>query len=292
MKVLITGASGFLGRNVAKVLLQTKAKVYGFDKKINARLQEQGLTYIEGDLLDIHSLNKACKGIDVVIHLAAATTAIDKRTNYLVNVLGTKNVVNACRKNNIKKIVFTSSINALLFKKSHYGKSKQRAEKVIMLSNLDYVIFRPELIYGQGDRGLAKTIKLIKSLPYIPIIGQGEFEMQPIYVKDLAKAIVLAALTKTKHKIYFAGGPEFFTFNEYINKICKVYNIKKYKIHIPYSLVLLVTKILSNFMKQPPISLEQVYSINQHKSGKIEHLQNDFNLKLTKFEDGLQEIMR
>jgi len=291
MKVLITGPSGFLGRNVADLLLKLGVTVYGYDKKVNARLNEKGVHYIEGDLSDINKLSKAVKGMDVVIHLAAATTAIDKKTNYIVNVLGTKNVVNACKKAKVKKIVFTSSVNATLRQKSFYGKSKQVAEKVVALSNLDYVIFRPELIYGKGDRGLSKTISLIKSLPVIPILGDGYAEMQPIYVKDLAKIITIATMKKVKKGIYFAGGPECFSFNGYINRLCKELNIQKTKVHIPYFIILSITKILSKFMKKPPVSLEQVYSMNQHKSGNIKGLKSNFKIKLTRFEDGLRETL-
>ncbi|MFH1455957.1 MAG: NAD-dependent epimerase/dehydratase family protein [archaeon] len=291
MKVLITGPSGFLGRNVADILLKLGVTVYGFDKRVNARLSEKGVHYIEGDLTDFNKITKAVKGMDVVVHLAAATTAIDKKTNYVVNVLGTKNVVNACKNAGVKKIIFISSVNATLRQKSFYGKSKQIAEKVVALSNLDYVIFRPELIYGKGDRGLSKTISLIKSLPVIPILGDGYAEMQPIYVEDLAKIIVIATMKKVKKGIYFAGGPDCFSFNGYINRICKELNIKKRKIHVPYLLIISIAKILSKLMNKPPVSLEQVYSMNQHKSGSIKSLKNNFEIKLTRFEDGLRETL-
>lgn len=292
MKVLVTGASGFLGRNVAEKLLQSGVKVIGFNRKVNMQLKEKGVKFIEGDLSDINLLTKALEGIDVVVHLAAETTAVDKKTNYLTNVLGTENIIHACKKNKVKKIVFTSSANALLQKNSHYGKSKALAEKAIIASNLDYVIFRPELIYGKGDRGLAKTIKLIQSLPIIPIVGNGKAKMQPIFVKDMASLIAIAATTNIKNKIYFAGGPESFSFNQYLDKICKELEIKKKKVHLPYFLALLAAKILSKVTSKPPVSLEQVYSMHQDKAYDVSNLQESFEFKLTKFEDGLKETLR
>ncbi len=292
MKVLVTGASGFLGRNVAEKLLQSGVEVIGFGRRINEPLKEKGVKFIEGDLNNINLLTKSLKGVDVVVHLAAATTAIDEKTNNLVNVLGTENIVYACKKNKVKKIVFTSSVNAVLQKNSYYGKSKTLAEKVILTSNIDYIIFRPELIYGKGDRGVSKTIEFIRSLPVIPILGSGKAKMQPIFVKDMANIITFAVRTKMKNKIYFAGGPKAFSFNQYINKICKELKIEKQKVHVPYFAVLLAVKTLSKITSKPPVCLEQVYSMSQDKAYDVSKLQKCFRLKLTKFEDGLKETLK
>lgn len=292
MRILLTGASGFLGNVVVDKLLEKGMDIVYFGRKTNEQLNEKGIKFIKGDLNDKNSLANSLKDIDVVIHLAAATDAIDEKTNYEVNVIGTENLVNACKKNKIKKIIFTSSVNAILKKNSYYGKSKKLAEKPIIESGLDYVIFRPELIYGKGDQKVMKTIEIIKSFPVIPILGNGKSKMQPIFAEDIAELITLAAIRPIKNKIYFAGGSEAFSFNQYLDKICKEINIKKMKFHIPYFFVLILVKIMSKITANPPVRLEQLYGMNQNKNFNISKLEKDFEFKLTKFEKGLKETLK
>lgn len=216
MKYFITGATGFLGKHLIP------------------EIQKLDFTILKGDLNDKAILNKNLKDVDTVIHLAALIKSRKKSPFYKVNALGTQNLVNACIKAGVKNILFISSYLAdPFYKKSAYGQSKLKGEEIIKKSGLNFIILRPTLIYGEGDKSLFKLIKLIKKSPIIPVFGHGNYYLQPVYVKNVVKAIkfILEKNIFNKKTYHLAG--KSLTYNEIIYQICKKLNKKRIKIHLP-----------------------------------------------------------
>ena len=150
-KVLITGSTGYLGTNLMQ--------------KINKIEQEFDAIPFNGNILKKEDLTNACKGIGIVVHIAGL---ISERRNYSkqydINVRGTENVVEACKENNIKRIIFISTMATKGRFKDNYTKTKALAEKVISTSGLNYTIIRSGLIYG-GEKQ-HKLIDVIKRLTF------------------------------------------------------------------------------------------------------------------------------
>src|SRR3989344_21776 len=184
--ILITGGTGYIGSNLLKLLEGKKIRLLVNDSYVNENFEA-----VNGDLTDVESLDKALKNVETVIHLAAATHSKDDKMFNIVNVNGTKNLIEACKKNKIKRIIFMSSMAATRRFRDSYGESKYKAQELIRNSGLKYTILRPSLIYGKGSLGMKHTVEYIKKVPFfIPIIGKGEAIIQPVYIDDVLKAII------------------------------------------------------------------------------------------------------
>lgn len=177
-KILITGGTGFLGSYIIKALIEKDYSVRALRRsnKLPGWIAKdilEKVEWVDGDILDVVSLEDAMKGIDTVIHSAAIVSFVnkDRKEMYQVNVEGTANVVNMALENNVKRLVHISSVAALgrttggghvdeekkweeSKANTHYGKSKYRAELEVwrgMAEGLDAVILNPSTILGYGD---------------------------------------------------------------------------------------------------------------------------------------------
>ena len=264
MRILVTGASGFVGKNLIPTLSREGYTIYILSMK-----KSYDSNLFIGDLGNKDVLFEATKNMDIVIHLAGIT----KGDVFNVNTEGTKNLVDSCIKNKIKKFIFISSYDVIINVK--YGKSKAKAEDHIINSGLNYLIFRPTVIYGKNNnKDLDKLIELIKKYPIIPIPGNGEFKLQPILVDDLVNLIIKAVKSKIKNKIYFVAGPKPITFNQIVDIISKKFSKRVYRINIPKFIIYLKNKNLLN---------DKVCSIDKVKK--------DFNFNPVTFEVGINKIL-
>ena len=152
--ILITGSTGFVGRNlINKIPDKEKVKCL-VRKSSNIKfLKEHDVQLIYGDITDKKSMDNALKDTDIVIHLAALINGTKKQF-YNVNVEGTRNLIALCRKNKVKRIIALSSMAATRKHLDNYGKSKKESEDLIKDSGLNYTIFRPTMIYGKGSNSI------------------------------------------------------------------------------------------------------------------------------------------
>lgn len=169
MKVLITGAKGFLGKHVVARLIRAGHETICF----------------KGDIGDADL--ELPLDVDAIVHLAAVVGNKNRRLFKRVNVMGTRYIIERAKADGVKKIIFISSLRVLSKEKNLYIESKRQGEKIVVNSSLPYIILRPSLLYGPGDKknivflaGLAKKMRLA------PVF---KFRMQPIFVDDMAEMI-------------------------------------------------------------------------------------------------------
>lgn len=214
-KVLITGASGFLGGHIATEMVSKGIRPVAMVRRSSDRsvLEKLGLAMIEADLSDPPSLTRATAGIDTVVHLAAYYTFHGRKELYeKITVDGTRNLLEACLRNGVRRVIYCSSTEAVgpvaeppgneespLNPRFEYGRSKLRAEALVKecaTKGLDYTIIRPTGLYGPGNvddvafwfiTSFAKN-----SLSTRFIVGSGDTLIQFTHVSDAAKAFLLA----------------------------------------------------------------------------------------------------
>jgi UDP-glucose 4-epimerase len=227
MKILVTGGAGFIGKYLVKSLLENNNTVTIFDnfsnstKKSVEHLIKKGAKITEGDIIKSQDILDATKNQDIVIHLAAKISVIESIKNPLetfeVNVDGTINVITACKKNNVKKIIISSSAavygegiqnikiveNEKLKPISPYGESKVKMEQQIKRfmknKNIKCVILRFFNIYGinQSDEYagvITKFLKRIKQEKNLEIFGNGLQTRDFVSIKDVINSINNAIL--------------------------------------------------------------------------------------------------
>ncbi len=252
-KALVTGANGFVGSHLVEHLLDRGYEVTCLVRKTSDLGFLAGLKseYRYGDVTDIASLKEALKGVDFVFHAAGLTKAKSREEYFRANSLGTENIVSACFEVNpqIRKFVYVSSQAAVGpcgdFKPldedadcqplTDYGRSKLEGEKKALAfkDKIPVSIVRPPAVYGPRDKDILFFFRMVNK-GIIPLFGFGESYISLIYVKDLARGIVLAAENPDScGRTYFLADEKFYSWSEAGEIIKKVLKVKAYKLRIP-----------------------------------------------------------
>ncbi len=250
MKFFITGGAGFIGSHFVDYLLKKKHKVIVYDnlilgskKNLSKNFQNKNFKFIKGDILNFQKLKSSMKNVNVVIHLAANSDIIKSSNNPIIEIkngtMGTSNVLEAMRFNNIKEIIFTSSnvvygeVEKLpikenygpLFPISFYGASKLACEALISAYCHNYKfkswIFRFANVVGpRTTHGIIFDFfrKVKKNKNKLLVLGDGNQSKPYIHVDDIVRAAYFIYCNKKKEINFFNLGTDGFTS---VKKIAK-----------------------------------------------------------------------
>ena len=220
LRIAITGANGFVAKNVRNYLHNKGIELIGI-ARTNFQNYKSEIKLISSEFKEQNLLSKL-KTCNALIHLIGSGRQSSYADYESVNVEITTKIVELCKKAKIKKIVYISGLGVSKDSTLGYFISKFKAEQQIIKSGLDYTIFRSSYIIGNGDpltKNLNRQIK--KGLIIIP--GSGKYNIQPIFVNDVANVIWKAVISKKfSNKILDLVGPEKVSFNEFV----KVFNNK------------------------------------------------------------------
>lgn len=246
-KVLITGATGFIGSNTAKKLLDTEAEIRILARSPKkAKMFDKGnIEIVIGDMTDHDSLRKAVKGCNVVIHVAGALGLANKKTSYAVNVEGTRVLGEASSEEGIERFFHISSIwtfgidaSGIVNEKStrhpsgyFYSDTKYEGENLLVdmyeKRNLPLVTIYPSIVYGPNDPnwtiGIIKAIQ--KNSGALPNGGSGLLHL--IYIDDLVDGILGAISNGVPGEGYMLSGPEVVTVKDFSYACAKMLGVRK-----------------------------------------------------------------
>ena len=256
--VLVIGGSGFLGTELISRNVKT-IKWLNFDKQKSSEFNDIS---IKGDIRDVSSFKDTFKDIDTVVLLAAEhrDDVTPKSLYYDVNVQGTMNVLNEMDKNNITKIIFTSSVAVYGLNKNYpdentkvdpfndYGKSKYLAENLIKdwcskdPNNRCATIIRPTVIFGKNNRGNVYNMLKQVNKRVFSIIGNGKNKKSMAYVSNVADFLV-HCLEKQKNKFEVFNYTDIpdLEMNQLVSNLKKIMKIKNRTLKIPFMLAYLVS---------------------------------------------------
>lgn len=210
-QVLVTGGGGFLGSAIVRRLVQKGHGVRSLSRNRYTELESLGVEQIQGDLSDRTMVDEACRGMDTVFHVAAKAGVWGPWDEYFrANVTGTENIVQACVRNRVSALVYTSSPSVVFNGcdmegvdesvpcsatfHAHYPKTKAMAEQIVRRASgngLNTIILRPHLIWGPGDSHLVPRI--IARARRLVRVGNGRNRVDTIYIDNAADAHVLAS---------------------------------------------------------------------------------------------------
>jgi len=228
--VAVTGANGFVGKNVRKFLYKNKVRVLGISRKNFAKYSTE--TKAQSKNLLEQRLQKKLKNYDVLVHLIGIGVESSGSTFEEINVNLTKNTIKLCKKSGIKKIIYISGLGVSKNNTSNYFTSKYKAEQEIINSGLDYTIFRASYIIGKTDH-LTKSLSKQMKKGVIIIPGSGKYQLQPIFVEDVAKIILKSILEKKfSKKILDLVGPRKISFEDFVKLFSKNTKVKFKKINL------------------------------------------------------------
>ncbi len=278
MKVLITGATGFVGSHVVDVLLERGHDVFYIARSTsNMRwLDGKKVTRVDGSLFDVDSLKDAVTGMDALIHVAGLTAARNEAEFRKGNLDATQNLIDAVRAYNpgLKSFVHTSSLTVCgpapslerpttedqtdLRPLTAYGRTKKLAEDAVRQAmDIPWTIVRPPAVYGPRDAAILSFFQAVhKGLA--TLIGFGDSRVSLVHARDLARGIVMAMEQPVAiHQTYFITSDEFYSWPQIVD-VTKTAMGKSFvlPVRLPHSLVLGIAGTVGFFGKlsgKPPV---------------------------------------
>lgn len=279
MKIFVTGATGFTGSQVVPLLLQNGYEIRCLHRQTSDRslLSNLDVEWTTGDLSDTQALSSSMQAADILVNIAS------------LGFGHADNIIAAAKKVGIKRAVFIST--TAIFTQLNAGSKNIRlaAETAIQSSGLDFTILRPTMIYGSPrDRNIWRLIRFLRLSPVIPIFGDGESLQQPIFVGDVAQAVIGSlASEKTIRKSYNIAGAYALTYNQVIDTIAATMHKHVWKVHFPSAPIVGMLKLLERIHIPFPIKAEQVLRLNENKAFSYEEAQMDFGFRPRSFAEGI-----
>jgi nucleoside-diphosphate-sugar epimerase len=270
VRILVTGATGFIGRHLVDTLKEKDHHVIALVRQNVQRflvppwIYDGTVDIVLGNVTNIEDVKNAVKDVDVVFHLAALVgrRRVPESEYYRVNVLGTKTLVDQCYTFGVDYFVFISTAAVMRRRQflpasanytrspiSYYQESKYQAEleveKAIHERDFPATIVRPARTYGPADKDFVELFKVLKRFKVFPLINGGYNTFQPIYVKDLVRflTICMEKHETTEKKTYVAAGVERITFKELLRLAAEIMGARVIALNIPINLAWAIANV-------------------------------------------------
>lgn len=261
MTVMVTGATGFLGRRVVQALLDRGKDVRCLIRSPGAEVMfdQDRVDVHYGSVTDPASLRAAFYDLDEVVHLVAVIQEIGGATFFRINVQGTQNVLKAAADAGVQRFVHLSAIGAQEDPGMRYLYSKWVAEQLVFDSGIPYTVLRPSLLFGEGDEFMNALAGLIRTTPLVPVLGNGKNEFQPVLVEDVARCVVNAIDTpRLQNRRVEIGGPQRLTYDQIVDEVAFTMAAKRLKLHIPVALMRFPVWLTEKLFSKPPVTQDQL----------------------------------
>lgn len=290
--IYVTGGTGFVGTSVSRAIRNKGLMVTAVSRTRKPRpviATGGGIEFRTASILDPDSLDKALKGAEAVVHLVGIIFESKGASFQQIHVEGTRNVVEAAKRAGAKRFVHMSALGADPNGRSAYQRTKGEAEQIVKLSGLDWTIFRPSIVFGEGDDFVNRFAAMSRYLPFMPVIGSGKSKLQPIWVEDVAAAFAHAiGDERTYGKSYDLGGPNAMSMLQILDVIMRATGKMRPRLHIPTPLMMMNAGILERVLKKPPVTREQIKMLGKDNVCQTNGLQEIFPLKMLSLEEGVR----
>jgi uncharacterized protein YbjT (DUF2867 family) len=295
MKVFLTGATGFVGGHLLKRLLAAGHTVRALERDSQKAKLAAGpqLEIIQGDVTDGTGLDEGMKGCDAVIHLVGIIVAVGKNTFERVHHVGTRNVVEAARRNGIARFVQMSALGVRADGVSEYQTSKWKGEEAVRQSGIPYCILRPSLIFGPGDGFVTQMLDAMRKAPFFrPVPGDGRPKFRPIFVEDVAECFTQALTNPgATNKTIDLGGAEELRLNDVLAEIARCVGIRKPAIHVPLFLMFMGAATVQTVLPRPPVTVGQLKMLKEGSTCDIQAMIQTFGITPVGFREGLRRYL-
>lgn len=294
-KIAVLGSSGFIGMHLTLFLLQMgchlKLLYHRTDPDyVSPRGQIES---VMGSINDVEALERCFTGCSHVYHLVGIIAETRTKTFQRTVAEGSKTIIAAAKKAGVAKIIYLSALGASKDAGTAYFRTKWEAEQAVIDSGLEYTIFRPSIVYGVRDKFINRIASMIKYSPVVPVIGDGRYRLQPVYVEELAAVMAQASrLDKTSGKIYDVGGPEQLTYMEILNIIMRVLGRKRLIAQIPISWARLAAAVMEKVLKPAPLTRDQIRMLEKESICDHTIVEKEFGVTFSRLELQLQKYLR
>ena len=323
MKALVTGGAGFLGLYITEQLVARGDTVRVISRHPHPRLGELGVEWQAGDIRDPASVERACRDVDAVFHVAAVPGIWGPwKLYYETNTLGTRHILDACRKHQVSRLVYTSSPSVIYDGTDHvnvdesypyaprylchYPHTKALAEREVLAANgpsgLSTVSLRPHLIWGPRDNHLIPRLIARARSGRLRRVGPGHNVISMSYVENAAAAHlqaanVLAPGSPAAGKAYFINEPEPVNLWNWIDELLALAGLPRVRKSISsraaYTLGGIFEAIYTALQvsAEPPMTRFLAQQLSGSHTYQIARAERDFGYKpLVSFAEGMQRL--
>jgi uncharacterized protein YbjT (DUF2867 family) len=257
--VLVTGASGLVGRHTCDELIKGRWKVRALVRnpsKAAMRLAHMPVELHVGDVRDAESVEKAMAGCGTVVHLAAIAIERKGESYAGVNTDATNVILNAARVAGVDRFIHMSQNGADSRSPHAFLRSKGLAEDAVVASGLSHTVLKPSVIFGPEDEFVNVLARLVRLTPVIfPLPDGGRARFQPIAVRDVAKAVrVSLEKQATRRGTYSIGGPAPLSLREMTERIFAAMGVSRRIVSIPVSALRPLVGMMAKVIPNPPVT--------------------------------------
>jgi uncharacterized protein YbjT (DUF2867 family) len=263
MKIAITGGTGFVGSHLASRLVAEGHEVVILSRSADWRNHvlhaKPGVTRVSAGVCEIDALTIAFAGCDAVAHCAGINREIGSQTFQNVHVGGTRNVVDAAKRADVKRIALMSFLRARPDCGSPYHESKWAAEETVRKSGLDYTIVKAGMVYGRGDHMLDHLSHAFFTLPLLATVGFKEKAIRPLAIEDLVHVLRAALVDgRLANKAIALTGAEELNLSEAARRVAQVVGRRAWIFPAPIWFHRALAVVCEWTMKVPLVAKAQV----------------------------------
>lgn len=267
--VTVFGGSGFIGTQVVRALakqgLRVRVAVRQPHIAYNMRLMGDvgQVDVVQANIRNDASVRRALKGATAAINLTGVLYETGRQKFEAIHVEGARNVAVAAAEMGVPRLIHMSALGADAASASDYARTKAEGEAAVRAAHPGATIFRPSIVFGQGDGFFNKFGEMAAVSPVLPLIGGGHTRFQPVFVGDTARAFANAVLDPaTAGQTYELGGPGVYSFRELLELVLAETERKRGLIPLPFAIAGLIGKLCEPIAfftpVAPPLTADQV----------------------------------
>ncbi|KAF0112339.1 MAG: NAD-dependent epimerase/dehydratase [Chloroflexi bacterium] len=294
--ILVTGGTGFIGRNLIKSLVESGKRVRILLKpSIESPNFPKGLPVevAVSSLTDLRGVRAALKDVNQVFHLAGAERKGSRGNLNVVDVESTSTLMRAAQDTKIERIYYLSHHGAARASAYPVLKAKAIAENWIINSGIAYTIIRTGSVFGPGDQFTIPLIKLIKLSPLIFLMpGKGHVLLQPLWIDDLINILSLVMEDpKAINRIYSIGGMEALPYKEIVRLVMNKIGTKRIIIPVSAAYLRYLTLWVDQIIPSFPISIFWLDHLAEDRTANLDSLPREFGIMPARFHQHLDYLI-
>jgi len=265
--VTVFGGTGFLGRRVVRHLHDA-----GLGARVACRHPDavpslfsrevSGIEAVYADVNDDGSVARALAGAWAVVNTVSLYVERGKDTFHSVHVEAAKRIAVLARQAGAETLVHISGIGANAGSASPYIRSRGEGAAAVLDAFSSAKLVRPTVMFGPGDAFLTSLLAMLRRLPVFPMFGSGATRLQPVYVEDVAEAVVRILRAPAASQLYELAGPRVYTYQELLRTIATSAGTRPFLVPFPFSLWHVIGYVAEAF-PSPPLTRNQVELMGQ-----------------------------